>query len=184
MIALYTVMTVWIGGELYLQHRTGHGPSRFTDPTYFLLSFTTFGSVGAAFVLASRVGSARIAAEHVWFLVAGLALVGAGVALRLWAVATLGRFFTYAVGVQEGQEVVDTGPYARIRHPSYTGLLVGLAGLGLALDNWLSLAVMLLLPLVGVVVRIRVEEEVMSRELGEAYRSYARHTARLVPGVW
>jgi protein-S-isoprenylcysteine O-methyltransferase Ste14 len=79
---------------------------------------------------------------------------------------------------------VTRGPYARIRHPSYTGLLLIVAGFGLAVGNWLSLALCLLLPLPAVVWRIRVEEAELERVLGEAYAAYRARTARLVPGLW
>lgn len=71
-----------------------------------------------------------------------------------------------------------------MRHPSYTGLLLTLTGLGLALGNWLSIALLVLLPLAGVLARIRVEERALLAELGEPYRRYAEERTRLVPYVW
>ena len=97
---------------------------------------------------------------------------------------TLGRFFRVTVVVDEDQRVVDTGPYRMLRHPSYTGMLVTLVGVGIALDSWLSVAAAFLPALVAILRRIREEEHVLLRELGEPYRAYARRTSRLVPGVW
>jgi protein-S-isoprenylcysteine O-methyltransferase Ste14 len=108
----------------------------------------------------------------------------AGLVLRVWAVRTLGRFFTVEVSVESDQPLVDTGPYARIRHPSYTGLLAFYVGLGIALDSYLSVAAAVLLPLAAVVNRIHHEERTLLRELGEPYEAYALRTARLVPGIW
>ena len=65
---------------------------------------------------------------------------------------------------------MSSGPYKWIRHPSYTGLLLIAAGFGLAVGNWLALAAGLLLPLPGIVWRIRVEEAELERVLGDAYR--------------
>jgi protein-S-isoprenylcysteine O-methyltransferase Ste14 len=117
-------------------------------------------------------------------VVLGLALMWAGILLREWAVATLGRFFTVVVRVAEGQTVVDRGPYRWARHPSYTGLMVTLVGVGFALGSWLSVLVLLVLPLLGLVVRIRVEERALLDGLGEPYREYAARHRRLVPGIW
>lgn len=89
-----------------------------------------------------------------------------------------------AVGLSFEQPVISTGPYAYVRHPSYTGLLLIVAGAGLAVGNWLGLALCVLLPLPALVVRIRVEEAELVRVLGEPYRRYAARTKRLVPGVW
>jgi protein-S-isoprenylcysteine O-methyltransferase Ste14 len=99
-------------------------------------------------------------------------------------VLVLGRFFTTDVRVHAGQAVVDTGPYRWVRHPSYTGLLITLAGIGLALGNWGALAALVVLPAIGLVVRIRVEERALREALGEPYRRFADSRARLLPGVW
>ena len=118
-----------------------------------------------------------------WFAL-GLALVWAGFGLRIWAIATLGRFFRRVVVVQEAHVVVRSGPYRFIRHPAYSGNLLMYAGLGFALVNLLSLAVLIVIPVVGHLPRIRVEEAELTRGLGEPYRLYAAETSRLVPGVW
>jgi protein-S-isoprenylcysteine O-methyltransferase Ste14 len=116
--------------------------------------------------------------------VLGIVVMWAGLAVRAWAVATLGGAFRTTVEVDADQAVVTSGPYRWIRHPSYTGLLLVLAGFGLALGNWLSLAACLVLPLPAIVRRIRVEEAELDRVLGDAYRSYRTTTARLIPRLW
>ena len=105
-------------------------------------------------------------------------------ALRLWSIRTLGEFFTVDVAVSGSQRVVDTGPYARLRHPSYTGMLMAIFGFGIALDSVAGAAAALLLPLAAVVNRIRHEEAMLRRGLGEPYAAYAARTDRLVPGIW
>jgi protein-S-isoprenylcysteine O-methyltransferase Ste14 len=117
-------------------------------------------------------------------VVVGVLIMWLGVALRQWAVWTLGRFFTVVVRVTAGQSVVERGPYRWVRHPSYTGLLVTLVGAGVALANWLSVLALAILPTVGLVVRILVEERALLAALGEPYREYAGRHRRLVPGVW
>jgi protein-S-isoprenylcysteine O-methyltransferase Ste14 len=107
-----------------------------------------------------------------------------GLALRVWAIAALGRRFRTTVQVDPGQEVVSRGPYRWVRHPSYTGLLLIVAGFGAALGNWLSLAACVVLPLPAIVRRIKVEEAELDRVLGQAYRAYQSNRARLIPGLW
>jgi protein-S-isoprenylcysteine O-methyltransferase Ste14 len=114
----------------------------------------------------------------------GVAVMWAGIALRAWAIATLGRFFRRDIQVAEGQVVVRTGPYSAIRHPAYTGNLLMLAGFGIVLANWASLAVLVVIPVAGHLPRILVEDALLIRRLGEPYRAYAATTARLMPGVW
>jgi len=117
-------------------------------------------------------------------VVAGVVLMWLGIALRQWAVLALGTYFTVLVQVRSRQKVVDAGPYRWVRHPSYTGLLLTLAGLGVALSNWLSVTALVVLPTAGVVVRIRVEEAALLSALGSRYRQYAEQRRRLVPGLW
>jgi protein-S-isoprenylcysteine O-methyltransferase Ste14 len=71
-----------------------------------------------------------------------------------------------------------------VRHPSYTGLLLIALGFGLGVGNWLSLAICALIPLVGLLPRIAVEEAELARVLGDPYCSYQKATRRLVPGLW
>src|SRR5436305_13982387 len=96
----------------------------------------------------------------------------------------LGRFSPFRVACQDEHRVIDAGPYRVVRHPSYSGLLVACLGLGIAFANWLSLSVLVVLPLAGILVRIRIEERALTAALGAEYRRYAERTARLVPGVW
>ena len=119
-----------------------------------------------------------------WALLgAGLALYALGQALRGWAISTLGEWFQGALVVQEGQHVVESGPYRLIRHPAYAGGILRAAGLGLVLDNWLSLALLVAGMIAFVAVRIRREEGILRAGLAP-YGEYERRTARLMPGIW
>ena len=96
----------------------------------------------------------------------------------------LGAFFTTTVAVAPEQTVIEAGPYRRIRHPSYTGFLLCLLGLGLTLtNNWLSLLVIMGCALIGFGYRIQVEEAVLQERLGQPYQAYMRRTKRLIPFV-
>lgn len=123
--------------------------------------------------------------HHRWLLFGiGLVVLWAGAALRWWAFRTLGQYFTFTVMTSSDQRVVSAGPYRIVRHPGYSGAVLILTGIGLTYGNWLSLAAMILLPLVGLVYRIKVEEAALLGTLGDAYRSYAHSRKRLVPFVW
>jgi protein-S-isoprenylcysteine O-methyltransferase Ste14 len=115
---------------------------------------------------------------------AGLIIMWTGLAVRIWAVCVLGRAFRTTVEVHSGQQVVERGPYRWVRHPSYSGLLLITTGLGLAYGNWLSLALLLVLPLPALLRRIFVEEDVLTGALGKPYADYRTRTKRLVPGLW
>jgi protein-S-isoprenylcysteine O-methyltransferase Ste14 len=113
-----------------------------------------------------------------------LALIWAGIGLRWWSFRTLGRYFTFTVMTSANQPVITTGPYRFLRHPSYAAILLILAGIGLSYGNWLSLAALIFLPLIGFINRIRVEEAALSSTLGDAYTTYASGRKRIIPFVW
>jgi protein-S-isoprenylcysteine O-methyltransferase Ste14 len=111
----------------------------------------------------------------------GIALMFAGVAFRQWAIAVLGRFFSTAVRTVEGQTVVDSGPYHVVRHPSYTGALLTLLGLGLAGGSWEGVLVIVVVAALVFGYRIRVEERLLEEQLGAPYRAYQLRTKRVIP---
>ena len=67
--------------------------------------------------------------------VIGAALAWGGLGLRWWSQTELGSLFTFVVGIRKGHKLVQSGPYAVLRHPSYTGLAVGLVGIALFLRS-------------------------------------------------
>jgi protein-S-isoprenylcysteine O-methyltransferase Ste14 len=119
-----------------------------------------------------------------WPIITGLVVIWIGLAVRVWAVATLGRSFRTTVEVDAGQTVVSNGPYRWVRHPSYTGLMLIVVGFGLAFGTWPGLAVCVLVPAVAMLRRIHVEEAELTRVLGDEYRAYSGRTKRLIPGLW
>jgi len=174
----YITLAGWVVLELTLRvGETARGKGRRSHDrgTRALIAI----SLGAAIAIAATTG----ADEPAW-QAAGVVVMWVGLATRIWAVATLGRSFRTTVEVDAGQAVVSTGPYRWVRHPSYTGLLLIVAGFGLAADNWVSLLACLVLPLPAFVRRIHVEEAELNRVLGDAYRSYQASTVRLIPGIW
>ncbi len=108
----------------------------------------------------------------------------AGLALTAWAYRTLGRFFSLDVQTENDHKVVDRGPYRLLRHPGYAGVLLGLLGLGVALQSWVSVLVLLLAATAALAYRIQIEEKFLIAELGDEYVQYIARTKRLVPYVW
>ena len=114
----------------------------------------------------------------------GAGLFVAGTALRWWSIVHLGRFFSVDVAIASDHKVVETGPYRFVRHPSYTGLLLQCAGLGIVLRTALSLSVIIVPTFLVLFYRIRVEERALLANFGKDYEAYTRRTKRLLPGVF
>ena len=177
-------LAAWALLELSVRVREGvqgKGSRKRDRGTRALIAVTLGAAIGIAAAAASLAPSLRTPAA---LRVLGVIVMWLGLATRVWAIAALGGAFRTTVEVDAGQAVVSTGPYRRIRHPAYAGLLLVVAGFGLAIGNWLSLAACLVVPLPGVVRRIHVEEAELTRVLGDAYRTYEAETTRLIPWLW
>jgi protein-S-isoprenylcysteine O-methyltransferase Ste14 len=184
-IAFYVVSGIFLLLELRVRLRSRlnrHGSPADRNSLVVVYTTVTAGLLGG-FALARWRAAAIPDARWPMFVV-GLVLMGAGIAIRQWAVALLGEFFTTDVRVHPGQTVVDEGPYRWVCHPSYTGMLMAFAGIGLALGNWAAVAVLVAVPAIGLVIRIRIEERALLDGLGEPYRRFAAGRSRLIPGLW
>jgi len=180
----HLTLAVWALVEVGVRVREtvqGKGRSSRDRGTRVLIAMTLGAAIVAALVARSLVAELRMPAP---LRMAGVAVMWVGLALRVWAIAALGGDFRTSVEVEPGQAVVSSGPYRWIRHPSYAGLLLLVAGFGAALGNWLSLAACVVVPLPAIVWRIHVEEAELNRVLGTAYRTYQADRARLIPRLW
>jgi protein-S-isoprenylcysteine O-methyltransferase Ste14 len=179
------IFVAWIGGEVWIRSsRPPHAAAPQDSDTRSWIGLAYLVGVFGGVVLADQGVGPVIAHHNVALFVVGISLAYIGVALRLWAVHTLGRFFQLVLVVQSDHHVVSNGPYRVIRHPSYAGPVLGCLGVGLALDHWVSLALCFALPTAAFVHRILVEEKMLVDGLGAEYEQYRRRTKRLVPFVW
>jgi protein-S-isoprenylcysteine O-methyltransferase Ste14 len=119
-----------------------------------------------------------------WVAWLGVALMMAGIALRIWANRVLGAYYTRTLRIQTGQRVIREGPYRLIRHPGYAGALLMWLGAILAMRNWITLVVIVVSILSVYLYRIATEERMLATALGEDYEAYMASTKRVIPWVW
>ncbi|MGA9851356.1 MAG: isoprenylcysteine carboxylmethyltransferase family protein [Gammaproteobacteria bacterium] len=186
-IVLYIALAIcyipeWIGS--YFQRPEKGAVKRDRGSHIFLIASLVMGIFVAFFCvnLAPPIGT--IAWHQPLLFWIGIVMMLAGVAFRWYAIFVLGKYFTRDVATRTDQQVVESGPYKWIRHPSYSGALITVLGLGLALTNWVALIAVLLGAFVGYGYRVHVEERALSEALGEPYRNYMRRTRRFVPYIW
>lgn len=141
-------------------------------------------AVGLAIAIALVLPGATVNRARGLVFVAGLLFLGVGELLRWHGRRMLGRYFTGTVRVLPGQPVITSGAYRWVRHPAYTGAIMIMVGIGLALTNWVSLLILAVLPATAYAVRVRAEEAALLETIGEPYRAYMRHTKRFVPYVF
>jgi protein-S-isoprenylcysteine O-methyltransferase Ste14 len=185
-VALWVTVGIWITFELVLMKRDiarDKGGTDHDEGTRIVNALAVEGAIVLGAVLSTAVPQLRIR-DHDWVAAFGLLVMWSGLALRVWAVVTLGPTFRTTVEVDEHQPVKANGPYKWVRHPSYTGLILILIGFGLGIGNWLSLAICAALPIIALSRRIRIEEDEMMRVLGPGYGAYRESRKRLIPGLW
>jgi protein-S-isoprenylcysteine O-methyltransferase Ste14 len=108
-------------------------------------------------------------------------LIAAGFAFAWWARVHLGRLWSGNVTRKAGHRLIETGPYALVRHPIYTGLLAAVVATMIAKGTLLGIGGAALI-IVGVYLKARLEERFLRAELGEAdYDAYRRRVPMLVP---
>ena len=186
MVVHWTV-TAWLALEagLVIRDRVrGKGSSARDQGTLWLNIVVIAVALAAAGTLTASFKHSAWQFGSTGLSVAGLTIMWVGLVVRIWAIVVLGQSFRMTVEVDAGQRVVDGGPYRWVRHPSYTGILLLMAGLSLVYGNWPALAVLLVLPTAVLIHRIFVEEAALTEVIGRAYTDYAKRTKRLVPGVW
>ena len=113
----------------------------------------------------------------------GCALLIGGSLLRRHCWRVLGQHFTGDVRAQSDQPVIDRGAYRWVRHPSYTGGILMFCGIGVALANWASLAILMLTSVAVYTYRIAVEEKALLDAIGEPYAAYMRTRKRFLPWI-
>jgi protein-S-isoprenylcysteine O-methyltransferase Ste14 len=110
----------------------------------------------------------------------GVALTAAGVALAIWARWYIGENWSSIVSVKVNHELICTGPYAWVRHPIYSGLLLAATGTSLVRVGVCGLVALPILWF-GFWIKSRVEEQFMLKTFGQAYAEYSRSTGALIP---
>ncbi len=115
-----------------------------------------------------------------WPFWLGAAVTVAGLLFAVWAREHLGRNWSRSVTIKQDHELITTGPYAVVRHPIYTGSLAGFLGMAIAISQLRGFVALVLMFLVFWI-KLRMEEEWMRSQFGEAYATYARQTSALVP---
>ncbi|HEY6449127.1 MAG TPA: isoprenylcysteine carboxylmethyltransferase family protein [Candidatus Cybelea sp.] len=149
---------------------------------WVLVPFALVGlALGFVPAYSDRIGFLTLDGNAIRWL--GVLLCAAGSVLRIWPVFVLGNRFSGLVAIQPMHQLVTTGIYGFIRHPSYAGLLIGSAGWSLAFRSGAGLILTALLVPV-VLSRIRSEEALLGRYFGPAYDAYRARTSRLLPGIF
>jgi protein-S-isoprenylcysteine O-methyltransferase Ste14 len=138
----------------------------------FVLLFTDEAGIG---ILGHRVipRSYALAAT-------GVALTWVGIALALWARWHLGQYWSARITIKEDHKLIRTGPYARLRHPIYSGLDLAAIGSALVIDRWRCVAGVGLI-ILGYWIKAKREEAMLGAQFGADFQEHCQHTGFLFP---
>jgi protein-S-isoprenylcysteine O-methyltransferase Ste14 len=145
--------------------------------------------MGTAFYLVAiydaRIGKLnwRFMSERVWVTYLGVALAFAGVGFAIWARHHIGKYWSARVSIVSEHKLIRTGPYARLRHPIYTGMLTALAGTALVVGEYRAL-VGLGIALFGFATKARKEEAYLAARFGREFEDHRRRTGFLLPKIF
>jgi protein-S-isoprenylcysteine O-methyltransferase len=183
--SLATISIVFLVSEVALivsRHSRTESKSkdRLTLPLLWLVITL---SIFAGFYSRAAFSQFRLPQSSLFYL-AGLILFVVGIIIRWISIIQLGRFFTVNVTIAKDHQLVTTGLYRYVRHPSYSGTLLTFFGFALCLLNWLSLAVIFIPIAITFLWRMKVEEEALREAIGKTYQAYAIQTRRLIPGLY
>jgi protein-S-isoprenylcysteine O-methyltransferase Ste14 len=137
-------------------------------------------------------GQAAVFLSALWFTpawespnilhVIGFTIFLVGIVYRLWAITTLGKYYSHIVREVDGHRIVDSGPYRHIRHPAYAGMILANLGIVVFFFNWITLMLFFLILIPAIIIRIVIEEKTLFTI--DHYADYAKNRPRLIPGIW
>lgn len=119
-----------------------------------------------------------------WITFAGIATLLFGIYFRAWAVNTLGKFFTATVQIKDDHQLIQSGPYQIVRHPSYTGAFLAILATSLILNSWIGFFIAFIAMSYAYYVRIRIEEKELTGKFQDRYIEYKKTTKMIIPYVW
>jgi protein-S-isoprenylcysteine O-methyltransferase Ste14 len=150
-------------------------------PRYFvmLLLVTCYVLI---FSRSARIGflATRFVPDAKEVVVAGVVVTWIGVGLAICSRYHLAENWSSRVSIKQGHELIRTGPYARLRHPIYTGLLLATLGSAIAIGEWRGL-LGLGFAVVAYSIKARKEEAMLTEQFGDAFTEHKRNTGFLVP---
>jgi protein-S-isoprenylcysteine O-methyltransferase Ste14 len=112
--------------------------------------------------------------------VTGVALTWAGIALALWARWHLGQYWSARITIKEDHKLIRSGPYARLRHPIYSGLELAAIGSAVAIDRWRCVVGVCLI-ILGYWIKAKREEAMLMAQFGAEFQEHCRRSGFLFP---
>lgn len=153
-----------------------------------VLGRVLIGAVGCFLLIRAddpRLGplSLRFVPERLWIAWVAAAATVLGVLFAIWARVHLGKYWSSTVALKSEHRLIRSGPYARIRHPIYTGIIFAIVGTGLAVGRYAAI-VAVIIYVVAFWFKARKEEALLAGEFGPAFELHRRSTGFFLPKLF
>lgn len=188
-IIFYILMLLWLFTEVFYKQRLA---SNETDKkgkdksSLNILWIIIISSISLSIFVANiHFDTFSLAiTDSILIVYLGLLLIFTGIFSRIFIVKSLGKYFTVDVTIRKDHQIKKDGVYSVLRHPSYSASLLTFLGLGLYLNNWLSLIIAFIPPFIAFSYRIIVEEKALIEQFGQEYLDYRKSTKKLIPYIY
>jgi protein-S-isoprenylcysteine O-methyltransferase Ste14 len=176
----FTYVAYWwaMATDVKAPERSESGPSRMVRMVAMVCAVALLWLPSVPLPLLNQ----RFLPLSAWSFWSGAAITAIGLLFSVWARRHLGRNWSQAVTVKQDHELITSGPYALVRHPIYTGLLLGFLGSAVARGEWRGLLAVALV-FGALWNKLKLEEKMMRAQFGEPYEAYSRRVAALVPYI-
>ena len=182
-LVFYLANGLWLFEFIVFRNRKRKG--QFNDPFSFYGLTAVIGITILSTIVLNREGIGRMAETSLypWFQISGIIFYILGLYLRYHASMLLGGAFTRHVTVESTMNLVSKGPYTHLRHPLYLGLFLLVIAFPLYAGNWIAVIVFLPLNLLGLLIRIRIEENALEKILPH-YKAWKKARYRIIPFIY
>jgi hypothetical protein len=183
-VALGAVMIAWVGLLVASSMRGRQSGAAANKDFSSLLGILVQGlGVGAAWwggftIVVSTAAPALVAA------IPSAALSFGSLGLFIWAVRTMGRNWALVAQTRRDHQLVETGPFALMRNPIYVAIFGLMLATALAIGHAYNLIVAIPVFVIGTLMRVGLEEKLLSAAFGQAYDDYRKRVKRFIPAVW
>jgi len=183
-VVFYGSILLWFCSEIYYKQKlkSRENDQKKDNSTLNILWVVIIPSVFCAVFVSEKLQIAI--SDHIWIKYLGLFFILSGTVFRFIIIRSLGKFFTVDVSIKEDHQIKKEGFYKYLRHPSYAFSLLSFFGLGLFLNNWISLALAFIPVFLAFRYRIKIEEKALIERFGDEYREYIRATKKLIPFIY
>lgn len=188
-IFFYILMGAWLFTEIFYksQMSSNNSDQKGKDKSSLsLLWIVIISSISLSIFVANihfEEFSLMITMQN-WIIYLGLIVLFIGILTRFLIIKSLGKYFTVDVTIREGHQIKKDGVYSILRHPSYSASLLTFLGLGLFLNNWISLIIAFIPPFLAFLYRIKIEEKALIEKFEQDYIDYKKQTKKLIPFIY